>query len=243
MFSCLGRGARGLSLLLVAACLAPAFARNLQQAFPPASAPAPGPAEGACPPPGLGPVPDFNVTEYISAPWFVLAQTPLVYQPVDQLFCTRAEYMSLDPADPLNGLRVVNFARQGSVDGPAVSTGAGPTLLARVPDRSQPSALSVGFDFPGASQLVGIQPGQGPYWVVAQAEDREWAIVMSGPPSVPGPAGCTWVPPTVSGMWLFSRTPDNRDAEDAMMAQLEGWGVDTSNLVTVQHEGCMYEDA
>lgn len=43
-------------------------------------APAPGPEGGmaGCPPLGLEPVDNFNVTEYISAPWFVLAQVTML---------------------------------------------------------------------------------------------------------------------------------------------------------------------
>lgn len=44
-----------------------------------------------------------------------------------------------------------------------------------------------------------------------------------------------------SGLWLFSRTPDNPEAEAEMMGLLEDWGVDTSILLPVEHEGCTYE--
>lgn len=56
-----------------------------------------------------------------------LAQLPLIYQPVDQLYCTQARYVPLNPEDPLEGLQVINFSRKGGVSGEPVSTGAGPS--------------------------------------------------------------------------------------------------------------------
>ncbi|EFN60182.1 hypothetical protein CHLNCDRAFT_49742 [Chlorella variabilis] len=186
-------------LALAALCLALGAAqargaRHLAAAAAPAAAP--GANSSACPPYGFDALEDFNVTDYISAPWYVLAQLPLIYQPVDQLYCTQARYVPLNPEDPLEGLQVINFSRKGGVSGEPVSTGAGPSLVATVPDRSQPSKLSVGFDFPGASQLVGTQFGSGPYWVIAAGEGEqggyEWAIVSSGPPTAQGADGCVF---------------------------------------------------
>lgn len=233
-----------LAVILLACCALPTRARRQL-----AQAPAPGPEAGfSCPPPGFDAVQEFNVTEYISAPWFVLAQTPLIYQPVSQLYCTRAEYVPLNPADPLEGLTVINYSNQGAVNGPAVSTGGGgPTLLATVPDLSRPSKLSVGFDFPGASQLVGTQFGAGPYWVIATGEDGQggygWAIVSGGAPTVPTPGGCAFAEDGTTGLWLFSRTTDAPAALDSMFDALQGLGVDTAALVEVEQEGCLYEGA
>ena len=82
-----GRASTATCLLAALLTVAPAAARcrALHQGTTPApparqaarsTAPAAEPAGGACPPPGLAPVADFNVTSYISAPWFVLAQVP-----------------------------------------------------------------------------------------------------------------------------------------------------------------------
>lgn len=59
---------------------------------------------------------------------------------------------------------MLNFARQGGVDGPSSSTGAafaGASLLATVPDPAMPSKLEVGFDVPGSSNLPGTRFGTG----------------------------------------------------------------------------------
>jgi hypothetical protein len=61
-----------------------------------------------CPPPGFDAVQNFDVERWIAAPWYVQAQEPLVYQPADELYCVRARYSPLDPADALAGLEVQN---------------------------------------------------------------------------------------------------------------------------------------
>lgn len=66
------------------------------------------------------------------------------------------------------------------------------------------------------------------------------AVPDSPPASLPSPSLAT-PQPMASGLWLFSRNPDNPEAEAEMMALLEEWGVDTSILLPVEHEGCTYE--
>jgi hypothetical protein len=56
---------------------------------------------------------------------YPVAQMPLVYQPVNQLFCVRATYEPLDPKDPLKGLKVKNYANEGAVNGPVRGTSMG----------------------------------------------------------------------------------------------------------------------
>lgn len=49
-------------------------------------------------------------------------QVPLIYQPEDSLYCVRAQYEPLDEDDLSVGLRVVNTANRGGVDGEPVGT-------------------------------------------------------------------------------------------------------------------------
>jgi len=53
---------------------------------------------------------------------FVQAQTPLAYQPLNQLFCVRAKYIPLDPKDLSKGVRVCNYANTGAVNTLPVGT-------------------------------------------------------------------------------------------------------------------------
>lgn len=109
----------------VAAC---ARDRSLLEALGPSKPTSPSPI---LPPAGTNP--QFDVAAYISQPWYVLAQQPLVYQPADQAFCTTAEYIALNETDPLEGLRVVNTARQGSTTGPVFTTANQPGARCAAP--------------------------------------------------------------------------------------------------------------
>ena len=58
-------------------------------------------------------VSDLDIEEYASKPWYVQAQLPNRYQPIENLFCVRAVYTITSPTT----LDVFNFARKGSVEG------------------------------------------------------------------------------------------------------------------------------
>ena len=45
-----------------------------------------------CPPPGLQPLSNLNITEYISKRWFVQQQMPIRYLEEDTAFCVTAKY-------------------------------------------------------------------------------------------------------------------------------------------------------
>lgn len=153
-----------------------------------------------CPPKQFDSVPNFNLAKFISAPWFVQAQTPLVYQPLNQLFCVRAKYVPLDPKNLSKGVRVCNYANTGAVNklpvgtclapGVAPPTGKAPAfeMLAvpwpssRSDDATAASKLLVG-PTPFVSKATPDSlakppaPGQprlaGPYWVVAVGASKD----------------------------------------------------------------------
>jgi lipocalin len=209
-------------------------------------------AKAQCPPAGFDSVgPTFNLTRYISAPWYVQMQQPLSYQPESQLYCVRAEYIPLGESLE-DGLRVNNYANDGAVNGPVVgSTGGGTaSITARIPDPADPSKLSVGFS------LGGFQLGSGPYWVVAIDEDNyDWAIITGGPPTVQGTDGCQTGGGGGGGLfggggqvnnigfWLFSRRPVDPENTEVMLSKASQLGLDLSVLRDVQQMGCLYEGA
>ena len=90
------------ALLAIAACassfVTPALAGGLGR-------------ERRCPP--VPTVSDVSIEAYASKPWYVQAQLPNRYQPVENLFCVRAVYTVTSPTT----LDVFNFARKGSVEG------------------------------------------------------------------------------------------------------------------------------
>lgn len=199
-----------------------------------------------CPPPGFDSAPDFNVTEYIAERWYIQKQIPVVYQPVDQLFCVTAIYEQKDPNDLSEGIFVYNYQNEGGVNGKAISTReddgglfSGP-LTAIVDDPSDPSKLKVGL-----TGVTGRPVFPGPYWVVAFDPDYQWAIVVGGPPTETLENGCGYDGNGTNGngFWLFSRKQVDPEGTAIMEAKAEELGLDTSVLIDVPQEGCLYEGA
>eukprot|EP00963_Diacronema_lutheri_P010460 scaffold1053_cov332-Pavlova_lutheri.AAC.14 len=200
-------------------------------------------ALAACPPQGYDSVSPFDLDKYVGDPWYVLQQLPISYQPLEELFCVRAQYTQTEARGIFKRRRgdaqvsVLNSASRDGVEGEAFTA----ELLAIVPDIEDPSKLAVGPTF-----LPSIL--YGPYWVVAagpeDTERYEWAIVTGGPPTVETADGCTTgTGVNDSGFWLFSRTalPSNREELVSELRGIaEGLGLDTSVLVNVPQEGCTY---
>ncbi len=44
-----------------------------------------------------------------------------------------------------------------------------------------------------------------------------------------------------SGLWLFSRVPQDPDNTELMRGKLQELGVDPSDLLEVEQEGCTYQ--
>lgn len=195
-------------------------------------------ARAACPPEGFDSVSGFNLTEYIAAPWYIQEQQVNSYQPENSLFCVRAAYLS-DGADS-GLLRVDNFAREGSVDGPRRGDSAA-ELRAAVVDEDK-GQLKVGPSFLPRALY-------GPYWVVALGPEARWAVISGGPPTEETPGGC--VNPENArglfgnneGLWIFHRdeVAPPADVADAKSAA-EALGFDLSLLRPVVQEGCTYDE-
>ena len=86
-------------------------------------------------------VEDLDIEEYASKPWYVQAQLPNRYQPIENLFCVRAVYTITSPTT----LDVFNFARKGSVEGEPSNEGM--VLNAFIPNVAIKSKLKVGPKF------------------------------------------------------------------------------------------------
>lgn len=76
----------------------------------------------SCPPPGFDSVASLNLTQFISAPWYVQQQQPIVYQKASNLFCVRAVYEAVGKSKSV--LEVKNYANEGAVNGPALGSSA-----------------------------------------------------------------------------------------------------------------------
>jgi len=217
-------------------------------------------ASRQCPPPGFDSARDFSLAEYSSQPWFVQKQNEISYQPADNLYCVRAEYVPIDPSDLSKGFYVRNYANQGRVNGPPTgTTGAGGnsrSLLA-LPDTkaSGPTAASKLLVIPAF--LKNLLPfntwraAAGPYWVVAVGPNYSWAIISGGSPSTPTDnglcrTGSSLLPQSkqyFGGLWFFSRKPVDPEGTAEMERVARELGLDTSKMLKVEQEGCTYEGA
>eukprot|EP01025_Chloroclados_australasicus_P067649 TRINITY_DN936_c0_g1_i1.p2 TRINITY_DN936_c0_g1~~TRINITY_DN936_c0_g1_i1.p2 ORF type:complete len:283 (+),score=38.93 TRINITY_DN936_c0_g1_i1:44-892(+) len=218
--------------------------------------------EIVCPPPGFDAVKPFgldDLEEYISAPWYVQLQMPLSYQPTEDLYCVKAWYVPIDENDVAKGVNVLNYANKGQVNGPVTGTagviGGGLPLIAIVPDVDQASKLRVGLSFLRIISAIAY----GDYWIIATGSSTndtdysfDWAIISGGAPTRKTEYGCAtgveWdffrrYQTNGVGLWLFTRAKvASEDTIDTMVAKAEELGFDTSVLVQVEQEGCLYED-
>ena len=182
------------------------------------------------------PVPtvDVSIEAYASKPWYVQAQLPNSYQPVDELFCVRAVYTVTSPTT----LDVFNFARKGSVEGEPSNEDM--VLNAFIPNVDVKSKLKVGPKFVPRALY-------GDYWIVAYEEGESgWAIISGGQPTIFVSDGlCTTESANnvrnQGGLWLFTREKEvSEELVETMKKKANALGIDTRMLVTVQQTGCEY---
>merc|ERR1711963_416745 len=104
---------------------------------------------------------------------------------------------------------------------------------ALVPNANEPAKLRVAPCF-----LPSFLAG--PYWILAHNEERGYAVVSGGQPTISTPGGCrTGTGTNNAGLWIFTREifPDEEVVEDAReIAQQKG--LDLSVLNTVSHSNC-----
>lgn len=211
-----------------------------------------------CPPQGFDALKTFDLESYISASWFIPKQNPLSFQPVESLFCVRAEYI-VDTyfclfCNRKPRIRVSNSSKRGGVNG------EDQTLFNRFfrgiirNPQNEPAKASVGF----VPDLVVFGSN---YWVVAAGTYAdilkgdanigtvyEWAIVTAGSPTVEGANGKCKPDPgltNVGGMWMFVRDPI---PPEGVVDAIETYasvklGLDTSIWVDVPQEGCVYSSS
>eukprot|EP00529_Nitzschia_sp_RCC80_P028106 CAMPEP_0113460220 /NCGR_PEP_ID=MMETSP0014_2-20120614/10870_1 /TAXON_ID=2857 /ORGANISM="Nitzschia sp." /LENGTH=264 /DNA_ID=CAMNT_0000351857 /DNA_START=375 /DNA_END=1169 /DNA_ORIENTATION=- /assembly_acc=CAM_ASM_000159 len=198
-------------------------------------------------------VENFNLTEYISGPWYIHQQMENAYTPLDQNYCVSAKYrLKEGPSFPWGyRVEVANVAQDE--DGNT----SGGNLCANFND-DDPSKLNVAPCF--IPQLW-----SGPYWVVAYNETAGYALISGGQPDevVPDETGCggssssdssgdgSSSPPSSysccrtgtgingSGLWIFSRSRDRDEALISTVREIaKDAGFATSVLFDVNQTSC-----
>ncbi|GLD92283.1 hypothetical protein PINS_up000816 [Pythium insidiosum] len=206
----------------------------------------------ACPPAGFASKSGFNQAKFFDGRWYAIKQTPVVYQPVNELFCVTADY-KLETTSVCKVfrckdivVRIDNAANVGGVNGSRKKAG----LNGVIKDPFRPAEASVGPRF-----LPSFLYGS--YWVIEAGsydellagktqfttDNYEWAIITGGKADVPTAGGCL---PGVGrlnaqGFWLFSRKPVvSDDVMEKLVALAASKGLDVSALQPVAQEGCKY---
>ncbi|KAI8839934.1 Calycin-like protein [Chytridium lagenaria] len=191
-----------------------------------------------CPPSNFDAVTDFALPQFLGQ-WYVQAQAPTIYLPVEQNYCVAANYSQTSP----NTISIFNFSRVGSVTGRIQATT--PNLKGTIRDAARPSKLSVGPEFLPAFLA-------GPYWVIATGpivEDKySWALISGGAPNQESNGRCLANEAVFSlfngngqGLWIFTR---EKVANPALVQQLRDLatskGLDASAMNAVEQANCTY---
>ena len=175
-------------------------------------------------------VDNFDIDTYASLPWYSHQQAVNSYSPIEQNYCTRAEYTVRDsPTWWGYTVDVYNSAQYES--GIAVE---GNLCAYQTDEEESPSKLAVAPCF--LPKFF-----SGPYWIVAYNETEGYALISGGQPTEIGDNGLCTTGTGIngSGLWIFSRSSLRDEALiDKVRGIAEEAGFDTSVLNDVDHTAC-----
>lgn len=173
-------------------------------------------------------VDNFDIEVYASAPWYSHKQAENSYSPIEQNYCTTAEYnvrkkktfwgytvdvnnqAEYESGRPVGG-ELCAYQTKESLSKLAVAPCAIPKFLA------------------------------GPYWIVAYDEAEGYALISGGQPKEVGEGGLCTTGSGInnSGLWIFSRSQErNETLIEKVESIAEEAGFDTTVLNDVDHTSC-----
>ena len=173
-------------------------------------------------------VDDFDIDVYAAAPWFVHQQAENSYSPIDQNYCTEAQYTVRD--EPTFWGYTVNVYNQAQTENGSLQEGK----LCAYQTKESKSKLAVAPCF--LPKFLA-----GPYWIVAYNETEGYALISGGQPKIPVDGGLcrTGTGTNNSGLWIFSRS---QERDEALVTKVRGIaeaaGFDTSVLNDVDQTSC-----
>jgi len=174
---------------------------------------------------------NFDLANYISAPWYIQQQAVTAYLPLSQNYCVSAEYRAFDSATFWGytiGVSNLAYEADGTV------SDSGDLLAAAGTDLYDPAKLAVAPKF-----LPNVFAGD--YWIIAYDEVEGYALVSGGQPTVQTEDGfCrTGTGTNQAGLWIFTRT---RQRDEAVVQKVRGiaqaQGFDLSVLNDVDQTNC-----
>ncbi len=166
---------------------------------------------------------------YASAPWYVHQQAENVYSPIEQNYCTTAQYTVRE--SPTSLFRyTVDVNNQAQYENGIKVEGN----LCAYQTRKSPSKLAVAPCFLPKRFA-------GPYWVVAYDESEGYALISGGQPKFLTENGLCSSGTGInnSGLWIFSRSQTRNETLVNMVRSIaENAGFDLSVLNDVDQTGC-----
>jgi apolipoprotein D and lipocalin family protein len=178
--------------------------------------------------------PDFNLTSYISKPWFIQQQMPTQYLPVEKNYCVTARYEVM-PKPTFWRYTIQVYNQAADQDGNVMDSGT--FLCAHNYKKTDPAKLAVAPCFlPKAVS--------GRYWVLAYSEEEGYALVSGGQPFIETPFGCRMGSGTNdAGLWIFTRVPNpSKGLVETVRRIANRKGFDLSVLNDVKHPNCTVEN-
>lgn len=183
-----------------------------------------------CPP--VTTPPDFDLTRFTSKRWYAHQQAPTQYVPVEKNYCVYAEYEILEKKTFPWGYEVSvnNYAE--NMEGEEF----GGPLCAYVDEPNDQAKLKVAPCFL-PKYLAG------PYWVLAYNEEKGYALVSGGQPTVRTENGLCTTGEGVndSGLWIFLRSVER---DNTLIEEVRGiakkFEIDLSILNDVDQTNCKH---
>lgn len=174
--------------------------------------------------------PNFNLTSYISKPWFIQQQMPTQYLPVEKNYCVTARYEMMSKKS-VWGYTIQVYNQAQDKDGKM--TDSGTFLCAYGYDEEDPAKLAVAPCFLPKTL-------SGPYWVLDYNEEEGYALVSGGQPFKQTPLGCrTGSGTNDAGLWIFSRKPNPPEGLVQKVRDMaSARGFDVSVLNDVDQKNC-----
>lgn len=185
----------------------------------------------ACP--NITTVPDFNLEEFISQPWFIQQQMETQYLPKSQNFCVRAKYSMLPDSSWRRfwgyKVQVRNVAQNANGD----VQDSGNTLCAGPDSSTDPAKLLV------APCFLPLSFG-GPYWVIAYNSTAGYALISGGQPTVRTESGCrTGSGVNDAGLWIFTNAQERDESIVQKVRDIaSSQGFDLTVLNDVDQSNC-----
>jgi len=182
--------------------------------------------------------PDFNMTEFVRAKWYIHQQMEISYLPAEDNYCVTAMYEKKSDTR----VRVHNYANKDKVNGEVYDSDKTLSLLGGICGQttSVPGKLEV-----GPCRLPSFTYGD--YWILAagpSTDNYEYTLVSGGQPTNEQPDGSCRTGDGVngSGLWIFTRSQErNQTVVDYVRHIAGNKGFDLTVLGDVEQEGCLYK--